>query len=224
MTQTNEVSAVETNPLSVSKELKFTFRVIDKDKPTEFKRDAFKFTAPVPTVAGLVAALTGDNEKVKKLITDVMEETVKGVLKNKINELIENDSTGAIKLDASMFKLSDLTLEAIASIPAGERGTAIAKEALDAFIKDYKETMATPEAADAAKLEFTPERLAIHEAVIASKLNKIRSKPELIKQFAGLLDIWAAIKGDSAEEHAEVWSFLAQRCATMSAADVIDAL
>lgn len=232
----NQVTSTQSNELYVNKDITLGFRTQNKDskdatKP-EWKREPFKVALPVPTIAGIVAACTVGSDKVKELILSTFEGLATNVLRNKVNDLIDNDEPalqadgkvrGKVELAAHMFNPEHFTLDAISLIPKGERGVGIAKEVLDAFCKDYSEVMASPEGTAGLGMPYNADRKAIHEAVIQSRLGKIRTKPDLIKQFQGFLDIWAATS-KNVDENAQAYEFLMSRASTMLAAEVIDAL
>lgn len=219
--------AVITNPLSAAvtaqvqtklvemKDIKFNFRkteVKEKDKDTgeevtkEWKRPSLVIGLPLLTAAGVAAAL-GAGDKSTELILEMANSAVIDMARGIINETIENNP--AIELTKDVLDINKLNFLTIANMPRGERGLGIPKEDFAAFVKDYKEVMASPDAVAKFpdKKPRSPEILEKHGVILGGKFNQVRSRKDVIQQMITFLDIWVQVS-PNAEEHATVYEFL----------------
>lgn len=226
-------SAILVNPLSQDievqvtaqlvnmKEAKFSFRTTEvpdeakagqldpkTQKPyvKEWKRPTLVMNLPFVTAAGLIAALQA-GDKTTELAVDAVNEAITNRQRGLITEKIDADPS--VNLSADQFDLNLLNLVAIANLPKSERGAGISKDAWAAFVKDYKETMASDEAIAlfADKKPRTPEVLEKHGILLAGKFNQVRSRKDVVGQMLGFLDIWVDVS-KNAEEHTACYELL----------------
>jgi len=235
--------AVQANPLSqdinaqvqtklVSMEdVKFSFRTTRikvKDETTgeevekDWKRPTFETQLPIPTTAGIIAALQA-GDKTTELIKDAVGNVVIDRFRGIINEKIEADPSVELKVD--MFDLGQLSLVAIANLPKSERGAGIPKEAWNAFVADYKQTMLSPAAVQLFqdKKPRSPEVLDKHGILLAGKFNQVRSRKDVIAQMDGFLDIWAQVS-PNLEEHVQCYEHLKAKAKTLMQGETFEDL
>jgi hypothetical protein len=227
------IASVNVNPLSqdieaqvvaqlvAKKDVKFNFRTTDipdeskvgqvdektgKQPTKEWKRPTLTMSIPHVTPAGIIAAMQA-GDKTTELICDAVNDVIINRQRGLIGEKIEADPT--VNLTPDLFDLQLLNLVAIANLPKSERGAGIAKEAWAAFVKDYKETMVTPEAVAMFpdQKPRSAEVLEKHGILLAGKFNQIRARKDIVTQMLGFLDIWVECS-KNAEEHQACYELL----------------
>lgn len=216
-----DIEAQITAQLVNKKEVKFNFRTTDipdeakvgqvdektgKQPTKEWKRPTLAMQLPLITAAGVAAALAA-GDKTTELIVDAVNDIIINRQRGLIGEKIDSDPT--VNLSPDMFDLNVLNLVAIANLPKSERGAGISKDAWAAFVKDYKETMATDEAIAmfADKKPRSAEVLEKHGILLAGKFNQVRSRKDVVGQMLGFLDIWVDVS-KNAEEHQACYELL----------------
>jgi hypothetical protein len=191
-------------------------------KYREWKRPTLEVELPLVVRAGVIGALEA-NDKTTELLVDAARDIqiarARGILQDKI----ETDPT--ITLTADDIPLDQLSLAAIASLPKSARGAGIPKEAIQAFIADYKQTLQRPEAIAlfSDKNPRAPDVLERHAILIAGKFNQIKARQDLAAQMAGFLDVWLQVS-DAAEEHVKVYSFMKEKLDAIVKGDSYDDL
>lgn len=230
------ISAQLSTNLVVPTEVSFHFR---KDKELEekepkakgkTKRTTFKTKVPLLTVAGLVAALQA-GDKSTELALEAANNVIVDRFRGLINDKVENDKfnleTGKYEteLNDSMFDFNELSFLKIALLPKSERGSGIPKEAWAAFVQDYKEVMATPEAVALLpdKKARPPEILDKHGVILGGKFNAVRSRKDVIGQMLGFLDVWVQAS-PSADEHLQCYEHLKAKGELLMKAESFDDL
>lgn len=230
------ISAQLSTNLVVPTEVSFHFR---KDKELEekepkakgkTKRQTFKTKVPLLTVAGLVAALQS-GDKSTELALEAANNVIVDRMRGLINDKVENDKfnleTGKYEteLNDSMFDFNELSFLKIALLPKSERGSGIPKEAWAAFVQDYKEIMATPEAVAMLpdKKARPPEILDKHGVILGGKFNAVRSRKDVIGQMLGFLDVWVQAS-PNADEHLQCYEHLKAKGELLMKAESFDDL
>jgi len=172
----------------------------------DWKRPTFKAQLPHLTITGLITALQA-GDKSTELALEMVNEAVIDRARGIINDAIE--SNPAIELAQSLFDMEKLSFVAIANLPKSERGAGIAKEAWMAFVKDYKEVMATKEAISQFpdKKARDSETLEKHGVLLGGKFNQVRTRKDVVTQMLSFLDVWA-VTSQNAEEHLACYEHL----------------
>lgn len=219
-----DIEAQVTAQLVNMKETKFSFRTTDvpdeskagqidpktnKAFTKEWKRPTLVMQLPMITAAGLIAALQA-GDKTTELVVDAVNDVIINRQRGLIGDKLDSDAS--VVLSPDLFDLNILNLVAISQIPKGERGAGISKEVWAAFVKDYKEAMASPDAIAqfADKKPRSAEVLEKHGILLANKFNQVRSRKDVVGQMLGFLDIWVDVS-PNAEEHQACYELLRQK-------------
>lgn len=112
-------------------EATFNFRTKDG-----YKRPAVAVEIVLPTTAGLVGILQGEDEKQINFLHDLVASAVQ----SHIRSFVENDTDFDQESYNKLLEEGKVDLAAIANLPKSERNT-LSKEQLEEFAKDYIQYM-----------------------------------------------------------------------------------
>lgn len=228
--EANQAASVRVNPLSqpveaqVQTELvtlkptKFSFRSVEvtdetgapkKDeagKVVKWKRPTLELKIPLLTVSGLIAALQSGDKS-----TELALEQANSAIIDRVRGLIgkEIETNPKVELTSESVDITKLSFLEIANLPRGERGAGISKEDWEAFVEDYKATMATAEAIAAFpdKKPRSADVLDKHGVLLMGKFNQVRSRKDVVEQMLTFLDVWV-IASKNADEHQACYELL----------------
>lgn len=206
----SQITAALTKPV----DWKFSFKkqTVTSDVGQPTKRPPVTLTVPVPTLDGLLTAMS--NAKVQSYILDLVEEAIK----DRVRVQLSDDDKPVNRQDD--LDLHKLTLEYIADIPKTERtGTTISKEDWEAWMSNYILVMSP---------ERGVEKATTAAKTFAAKFAPARGKPEVIKFLHTQLLRWAeAADAEALENFGEIFTYLDAKASAMlkAAAEVsLDAL
>lgn len=166
------------------------------------KHPEVKAVLPVPTSADLIAAIEAGG-KVAEMIHEAVREVIFGAAKNQISDWREGQPAEAT-FTATNFNLAGLTLDAIASMPRGERkSAAISDEDWTAFLNDYHHVMVHT-------IGYDEKRVKLAMAHFKVRLNRIKNDKSAVRKLVDLLNMWAG-KTEALEDHVACYEDLTKR-------------
>lgn len=185
-------------------ESSFSFRTKDG-----VKRPTVVVEYDVPSAAGIIEYLQGQDEKVIALITD----TVQGVITTYVRSFVDADA------EFDQAKLNELVtegkinLETIANLPKSERNTT-SKEDLEEFAKDYIAIM--PEATGKSK-----EKVATAAGLFVQRYKTVAGKKDVLNVLQEQLGVFVEkAPQDVVEKHSKAISYLADKVGELLSIDV----
>ena len=158
---------------------RFSFKKnTDKETGIELIREAVELAVPYPSLVGIVNAL-GEGG----LQAELIREACNSYVNDQVRALL-NDGEEGRKLNAGNFPIEQLSWEFISKLPKAQRGTGIAKEIWEGFIKDYVEVMP---AATGKSLEAIGKQAK----VLANKFAQNKTNKQILEYMIGMLGIYA---------------------------------
>jgi len=180
-----------------------------KNKDSGVKRASVEVDYKVPTTAGLISYLQGDNQKVKDMIRDAVLGVTNGHLRSFVDSDENFDQAKADQLGAE----GKLSLEYIANLPKADRNQ-VTREALEAFAKSYMEVIKASTDKSAAKIEAAA-------GLLVNRFNPIRGDEAALAVMEGQLAIYAENAGEEAlAEHTAALNFLVAKLEDLQSAKI----
>ncbi len=174
---------------------RYTFKKsTDSDTGIETIREAVEIAVPYPSEIGIATALSEGG-----LQAQLVREAVNSYVDSQVRALL-NDGNEGYKLNAANFPVDQLSWDFISKLPKAQRGTGIAKEIWEAFIKDYVEVMPA-----AANKEL--EAIGKQAKIIANKFAMSKTNRPVLEYMIGMLAIYAD-NSERAEEFVQCQDFL----------------
>ncbi len=172
-----------------------------------YKHPSAKIPLPVPTREQLAeifnAPSTGEGNRASEqvYILGLVEDAYYDQARDQINEYRENNARTPVT--AAIIDYSKLTINALANMPASERGSKISDEDMAAFILDYTSIMPNALQKDAAKIKAQAN-------LLEKGLRTVRTDKKVLDVMKQVLQVWA---GNTAnlEEHQQVYDMLTSR-------------
>jgi hypothetical protein len=157
---------------------------------------------PVPTTEQLVELLQSGGA-VSELIHDAIRAVIFDAGKMQINAWREANPDDAT-FTASNFNLQGLTLEAIATMPKGDRkSSAISDEDWTAFLNDYHHVMVNI-------IGYEEKRVKLAMTHFKVQLRRIKSDKAAVQKLQDLLNLWAS-KTEALDDHVSCYDDLNKR-------------
>lgn len=187
-------------PQAKMTETSFSFRT----DPMGNKRPTLKLNIPLPTVDGLVEALS--DEKMQEFLLDIVAAEIQKAARSQVS-----DESKPVNSQAEL-DLSKLTLSYLANLPAAERrGGGIAKETWEAFAGDYVAIMP-------ALLDKPLDNVQNAATLLLKKFQPVKTNKKVIGLLKEYLALWFA-NTQNAEEFADCYAFLDNKADSLLAAD-----
>jgi hypothetical protein len=185
--------------------------VVNKNFPITFRKDklgnkpeGFTLTAPVPTLDGVIAALS--DEKQSKYILDLIEDAIYSAVRDQVG-----DETKPVRKQDDL-DVSKLTLEALANVPKAVRtGGGISKEVWEEFAKDYIAVMP-------AVTGKTVEQVTNASTIFVRKLQPVKTNMPALKFLQGQLAQYYSAT-ENKEDFAQCVEFLDNKLTEFLSAD-----
>lgn len=172
-----------------------------------YKHPSIIVPLPIPTVDQLKeifnAPTTGDNNRSveQKYILDLVFDGFYSQVREQINATREEGSKTAFSVDNVDY--SKLSILALASMPASERGSKVTDEDMAEFIKDYVSIMPAASGKDISKIKA-------QAGILEKGLRTVRTDKQVLDIMSKLLTLWAGTTANM-EEHQEVYEMLTGR-------------
>lgn len=180
-----------------------------------FKLPSATIPLPVPTVEQVKeifnAPSTGDDNRAseQKFVLDLIFDAYYSQAREQINNFREDKPREAVTPD--VLDYSKLTINALANMPASERGSKVSDEDMEAFLKDYVAIMPTASNKDANKIKAQAD-------ILERGLRSVKTDKKVLDVMNKLLTLWAA-STQNLEEHQEVYDMLTGRIKKWMAAE-----
>lgn len=188
----------------------FGFRAMKKEDGTTGERRApVTLEVPLPTINGIISALTEGHEdtalKVQEWVTSLVRDAVRSAVRQQISDE-EKPVNTQTELD-----LDRISVAFIACLPIAERtGGGISKEVWESFGKDYSATM--------IEQGMEPSRVARAVDMLLSKFVKCKTNKGALQILSDYLDVYI-VKTQQADDYADCFSFLKAKAKTLMEAD-----
>lgn len=172
-----------------------------------FKHPSVTIPLPIPTVEQLKdifnAPSVGENNRSseQKFILDLIDDSFYSQARDQINNYREENTKGVVT--TNVLDYSKLTINALANMPASERGNKISDEDMAEFLKDYVTIMPTAANKEPAKVKAQAE-------ILEKGLRTVKTDKKVLGVMSDLLTLWAA-NTTNLEEHQEVYDMLTGR-------------
>jgi hypothetical protein len=172
-----------------------------------FKHPTVTIPLPVPTVEELKAIFNaptqgeGARAVEQKYILDLIFDAYYDQVREQINAA--RDEAPKTSVSADTVDYSKLTILALASMPASERGSKVSEEDMAAFLQDYSAIMPEASGKDPAKIKA-------QAGILEKGLRTVRTDKKVLEIMEKLLTIWAGAT-QNMEEHQEVYEMLTNR-------------
>jgi hypothetical protein len=207
--------------LTQMREFKFSFKkqTTKNELGEEVKRPPVTLSLPIPTLDGLIEGISS-SEKIQQFVLDLVEEAIKEQAKSQIADEDKPVNT------QSELDLTKLSLEFVASMPKSERrGSAISKEALEAWGADYIQVMTPLNLPRSADIKEAGERATRAAKLCIGKFNACRGDKKVLKFLKEQLATWAQHTTETAlEENAEIYQYLEERVSALLNKDDVNQL
>ena len=180
--------------LFVDKTQKFTFRT---GKETGVKRPSVTVTYPVPTVDGVITALSDPKQQV--LITDTLADLIKWHVAKQIGA-----DNAPVDFKTEHLDLSKLSLEAIANLDESESSrSSIPDDLWDEWEADYRAIMPGITGKDDEKIKNAV-------TILRKKFAPCKSNKQLVSLLKDQLDLYFA-NSKKAEEFVDIYELLEKK-------------
>lgn len=169
-----------------------------------YKHPSVKIPLPVPTREEVLAIFNapvsgeGNRASEQKFILDLVEDAFYSQARDQINEYRESNSKQEVT--ANIIDYSKLTINALANMPASERGNKVSDEDMAAFISDYVAIMPAALNKDANKIKAQAN-------LLEKGLRTVRTDKKVLDIMQKVLAVWAA-STQNLEEHQQVFDML----------------
>lgn len=172
-----------------------------------YKHPSAKIPLPVPTREELLAIFTapssgeGNRASEQSFILGLVADSYYDQAREQINEFREQNPRTPITAD--IIDYSKLTINALANMPASERGNKVSDEDMTAFILDYVSIMPEALKKDAAKIKA-------QAGLLEKGLRTVRTDKKVLSIMEQVLTVWAG-NTSNLEEHQQVYDMLTGR-------------
>lgn len=144
-----------------------------------YKRPTVTLAIGVPSLEGVAALLTSEDQKVQDLLVGLVQDTLTGYVRS----FVEADPDfNQEKFDALVAD-GKISIQAIANLPKSERNT-IGKEDLEEFAKDYVTYMPTITGKDVKKVQMAAGLFIERFKRVAGDNNILAVLQDQLGQFA----------------------------------------
>ncbi len=187
------------------------------------KHPSVTIPLPIPTKDEVLAIMTapsegeGNRAAEQKFILDLVMDAYYGQAREQINAY--RDSNKDATVTADIIDYSKLTILALATMPAGERGNKISDEDLKAFLEDYAAIMP-------AALQKSADKIKAQASLLEKGLRTVKSDKKVLEVMNNVLTVWAANTANL-EEHQAVYDMFAARLKkwlTAEPANIMDSI
>ncbi len=172
-----------------------------------YKHPSAKIPLPIPTREQLAeifnAPSTGEGNRASEqvFVLSLIEDAFYDQARDQINEFREANARTPIT--ANIIDYSKLSINALANMPASERGSKISDEDMAAFLLDYVSVMPAASGKDANKVKA-------QAGLLEKGLRTVRTDKKVLGIMNDLLTMWAA-NSSNLEEHQQVYDMLTGR-------------
>lgn len=169
-----------------------------------FKHPSVKIPLPIPTREELLAIFTapatgeGNRASEQAFILSLVDDAFYAQARDQINEFRESNPKATVT--ANVIDYSKLTINALANMPASERGNKLDDEDMKAFITDYVSVMPQASGKDANKIKA-------QAGILEKGLRTVKTDKKVLSVMKDLLTMWAA-NTPNLEEHQKVYDAL----------------
>jgi len=228
---TSVVHPAMTQDATVLKPIKFHFKETKDEagKKTGYKRKSLDLNIPVPSAVALggiiangVAAYQFAIPEGAAVPPEVMSQRKQlDLLLEATNDIIYTHARTQVNANEEITQetldVGKLSWEFIALIPPTERkGTGIADETWDDFVKDYVAIM--PDALKAQGVLKKPEQIETQAKILKSKFNSIKGQKKILGYMRQMLAIWYQ-HTQQKDEMQTVYDYLDNRADVLGKAD-----
>ena len=217
--QTNDQTTEQTAAVALpenAKKTKFFFKTVDlKDDEgnviaKDFKHPDVEGVLPVPTYQEIVVSLQSRNPdgtptKVAAMLKEHVEALIESAAKAQIAAWREEQPPKSV-FQWTNLDVSKLTLEAIANLPKGQRGTwAPTDEDLKAFTELYAQVMV-------GRVSYDEKKVKVHCAHFMKGMTKMKTDKAALAKMQELLTACVSqMTEEEAEEVADTTQWLKER-------------
>lgn len=169
-----------------------------------FKLPSAKIPLPIPTREQVREIFNDDTRtSEQKFVLDLIDDAFYAQARDQINEFRENNPGKDKLVTADVIDYSKLTINALANMPASERGNKVSDEDMAEFIKDYVAIMPQASGKDANKVKA-------QAGILEKGLRTVKTDKKVLGVMQNLLTVWAA-SSEALEEHQQVYDMLSNR-------------
>lgn len=167
-----------------------------------FKHPSVTIPLPVVTRDDIVGIFTDESRTSEQsFVLGLVQDAFYAQARDQINEFREQNTKGTVS--AEIIDYSKLTINALANMPASERGNKVSDEDMTAFIQDYVAIMPTALNKDASKIKA-------QAGILEKGLRTVRTDKKVLGVMEGVLAVWASATSNL-DEHKNVYDMLMGR-------------
>lgn len=164
-----------------------------------FKHPSVKIPLPIPTREEILAIFNDANRTSEQaFILSLIDDAFYAQARDQINEFREANPKATVT--ANVIDYSKLTVNALANMPASERGNKLDEEDMKAFITDYVSVMPQASGKDSNKIKAQAN-------ILEKGLRTVKTDKKVLAVMKDLLTLWAA-NTPNLEEHQKVYDAL----------------
>jgi hypothetical protein len=175
-----------------------------------YKHPSVKIPLPIPTREEILA-IFNDTARTSEqaFVLSLIEDAFYAQARDQINEFRESNPKATVT--ANVIDYSKLSINALANMPASERGNKLDEEDMKQFVADYVSVMPQASGKDANKIKAQAN-------ILEKGLRTVKTDKKVLAVMKDLLTLWAA-NTQNLEEHQKVYDALNGRIDKWSKAE-----
>lgn len=169
-----------------------------------FKHPSVKIPMPIVTREEMLAIFSapstgeGNRASEQSFILSLVDDALYSQARDQINQFREDNPKATVT--ANVIDYSKLSVNALANMPASERGNKLDEEDMKAFIVDYVSVMPQASGKDANKIKAQAN-------ILDKGLRTVKTDKKVLAVMKDLLTLWAA-NTPNLDEHQKVYDAL----------------